>query len=249
MRETVVLTASSGAFAGLAEALRDAPVAVVERPLVSFRPPADWGQLDAALARKSRYRSLALTSPRAAEAVVQRIRASSIDWDEGVSPTTWAVGAATAAALGAALGPVRRPDRPPALESSAGGVLAHAMLESRAGSPVLFPCGERHRNELPTRLREAGIEVDEVVCYRAVLASSQEAREALVDSSVVVVASPRVVELLADACPAATRPRLVAIGPTTAASAQAAGWLPVAVAEEPSTKALASAITGLLAPR
>jgi uroporphyrinogen-III synthase len=64
-----------------------------------------------------------------------------------------------------------------------------------------------------------------------------------------VVASPAVLELLVQVCPPSVRPALVAIGPTTAAAAQAAGWHPAAVASAPSTASLASAITGLLAPR
>jgi pimeloyl-ACP methyl ester carboxylesterase len=67
--------------------------------------------------------------------------------------------------------------------------------------------------------------------------------------TVLVVASPSVVDLLARACPRAPRPELLAVGPTTAASARAAGWSPAAVAAEPTLNALSSAILGLLANR
>ena len=56
-------------------------------------------------------------------------------------------------------------------------------------------------------------------------------------------------DLLARACPRGTRPELLAVGPTTAASARAAGWSPSAVASEPTARALASAIRSLLASR
>jgi uroporphyrinogen III methyltransferase/synthase len=247
--ETVVLTASAGAFSGLAEALRDVPVVVEERPLVSFTPPLDWAQLDTALADITRYPALAFTSPRSAEAVVERIRRCGIVWHEGIRPAVWAVGAGTTAALQSTLGTVRQPARQTADESGAAAALARAMLEARLAGPVLFPCGEKHRTELPAMLRAHGVEVDEVVCYRAVLANPSQARAAVAGSSVLVVASPSVVELLADVCPPAARPQLVAIGPTTAASARAVGWPPAAVTSEPSTRALASAITGLLAAR
>jgi uroporphyrinogen-III synthase len=245
--ETVVVTASRGAFSGLTEALREISVAVEERPLLTFTAPEDWVEVDSVLAGKSRYRALALTSPRAAQALLERIQAGRIAWNEGTSPDVWSVGAATTAALQGRFGLVREPAAQPGAESSPAGRLAGAMLDARTGGPVLFLCGEKHRDELPSLLQANGIEVDEVVCYRAVLATRSQAREALTGGSIVVVASPSVVELLVDACPPPARPRLVAIGPTTAASAQAAGWAPDAVASEPSTPALASAITGLLA--
>jgi uroporphyrinogen-III synthase len=247
--ETIVLTASASAFPGLAEALRGVPVVVEQRPLVSFTSPLDWAQLDAALAARSRYGALALTSPRAAEAVVERIRLCGIVWHEGISPAVWAIGAGTMAAIQNTLGIVRQPSRPAMHEVSPAVTLARAMLESNLAGPVLFPCGEKHRAELPTMLRAHGIGVDEVVSYRAVLADPAQARAAVVGSSLLVVASSSVVELLAAVCPPAARPQLLAIGPTTAASARAVGWAPAAVASEPSTQALASAITGLLAAR
>ncbi len=62
--------------------------------------------------------------------------------------------------------------------SGAAAALAAAMLEAGVAGPVLFPCGEIRRDELPTRLRHEGIEVDEVVCYRSVLADEAAARAA-----------------------------------------------------------------------
>jgi uroporphyrinogen-III synthase len=247
--DTVVLTASAGAFAGLPDALREIAVAVEERPLMSFRAPRDWAQLDAALARKSSYQTLALTSPRAAHAVLGRIRIGGVPWNEGISPAVWVSGATTMAALQGELGAVRGSTVKPAAGLGAAAGLARAMLEANIRGPVLFPGGEKRREELPGLLRANGIHVDEVVCYRAVLANRSQARAAVAGSTVLVVASPSVVELLADACPPPVRPSLVAIGPTTAASARSAGWPPAAVASEPSTQALAAAITGLLIRR
>jgi uroporphyrinogen-III synthase len=114
---------------------------------------------------------------------------------------------------------------------------------------VLFPCGEAHRDELPAELRQHGITVEEIVCYQSVLATESEARVAASRGSVLVVASPRVAELLARACPRGLRPELLAVGPTTAVSARASGWSPSAVALEPTARGLASAIRSLLASR
>ena len=241
-----MVTASAGAFAGLADALRDVPVTLKERPLVSFLPPHNWSQLDAALIQRSRFGSVALTSPRAAAAMVERIRACGISWTEGNSPPVWTVGKSTTDGLQGLLSPTRQPDAAPDCDKSAAERLAGAMLAARARGPVLFPCGDRHRDELPSVLRKNGLEVEETVCYRSLLAGSSQARDAAAGTTMLVVASPSVVELLAKSCPQRLRPLLVAIGATTAAAARAAGWPPAAIASTPSTEALAMAITGLL---
>jgi uroporphyrinogen-III synthase len=240
--DTIVITASAGSFSGLAEALRDVPARVIERPLVSFSPPDDWGPLDRALEERGRYGSLALTSPRAAAAVADRIRALGISWEDGPHPRVWTVGSATAHALGESIAAVQR-GLP---ESFTAEGLARAMLAEHAPGPVLFPCGERRRDELPAVLRDGGLEVHEVVCYRTLLASPAEAMTAMVGATMVAVASPTVVGLLLDTASPFVLPALVAIGPTTAAAARAGGWHPAAVADAPSTAALATAIAGLL---
>jgi uroporphyrinogen-III synthase len=246
---TVVLTASAGAFSGLAEALRSSPVELRERPLVSFNPPSDWGQLDEALNAPQRYPTLALTSPRAAMAVAQRVRACNLNWAEGKSPQVWAVGPATAKPLRDLVGVVQQPSSSSEPEQGAAARLAHAMLAANAAGPVLFPCGDPRREELSEILRAHGVRVEEVVCYRALLATPEQAGAALAGADLVVVASPAVLQLLAKCCPPSRRPPLVAIGPTTASAARDAGWEPAAVPETPSTSALASAISGLLTPR
>jgi len=246
--EKLVITASSGSFSGLADELRKISVQAIERSLMSSQPPEDWARLDEALNHRERYGSLALTSPRAAAAVADRIRACAISW-VGRTPRVWAVGAATAEALQGSLGSVQGSFPEPNADLGAAEQLARVMLSAGAAGPVLFPCGENRRDELPTILRSNGLVVDEVICYRMVLASLEQARAAVSGASIVLVASPSVVQLLVEACPASTRPALVAIGPTTAAAARSAGWQPAAVPPAPSTPALVSAIAGLLSPR
>jgi uroporphyrinogen-III synthase len=246
--EKLVITASSGSFSGLADELRKISVQAIERPLTSSQPPEDWTRLDEALNHRERYGSLALTSPRAAAVVADRIRACAISW-VGRTPRVWAVGAATAEALQGSLGSVQGSFPEPNADLGAAERLARVMLSAGAAGPVLFPCGENRRDELPAILRSNGLVVDEVICYRIVLASLEQARAAVSGASIVLVASPSVVQLLVEACAASTRPALVAIGPTTAAAARSAGWQPAAVPTAPSTPALVSAIAGLLSPR
>jgi uroporphyrinogen III methyltransferase / synthase len=250
MMERVVVTASAGTFPGLATALKSLPVSVEEYPLITFRAPPDWTPLDLALERLGSYRAVALTSPRAATALTDRIalRGASV-WPRVNPPALWAGGAATAAALGTALGPVRVPAEQQVGLMGAGTALAAAMLEAGVRGPVLFACGNTHRGELPARLRREGTTVDEVVCYDSVLAPESTAREAAARATVVVVASPTVAQLLVRACPAESRPRLIAAGPTTGDSAQASGWKPAAVAATPTTAAVAAAVRTVLASR
>jgi uroporphyrinogen-III synthase len=244
MPPTVVLTASSGTLAGLAEALRRIPLRVEEHPLLTFAPPPDWRPLDRALQGAARYDAVALTSPRAARAFGERWLAL-----EGLAaplPPVWAGGPGTVAALAEVRAEVRRPSVRAVGERGSALALADAMLEAGVRGPVLFPCGEIRREELATRLRDEAIEVDEIVCYRSVLAGETAARSAAERAGILVVASPTVADLLARACPLGARPALIAVGPTTAASARAAGWVPDAVAPRPTVEALVGTVRSLI---
>jgi uroporphyrinogen-III synthase len=245
MTPVVVVTASAGSLSELPAMLADLPIVVEEHPLIRFESPPDWSRLDAALDDLSRFDSVALTSPRAAQAVAGRMRLREPGLLQAGAPAVWTIGLATARALAGTLAPVRMPEQ--ALAGGSAATLARAMLDSGCKGPVLFPCGERRREELPNLLRAEGCEVYEVVCYRSVLASRAEASAAAARASILVVASPSVMTLLADSCPSPDRPQLVAIGPTTAASAGESGWAPAAVADQPTSQHVASAITGLLA--
>jgi uroporphyrinogen-III synthase len=159
----------------------------------------------------------------------------------------WSGGRGTTAALAPLAAAVRSPSEDQSGRVGAAAALAAAMLEAGVAGPVLYPCGEIRRDELPTRLRHEGIEVDEVVCYRAVLADEEMARAAAERAAILVVASPRVADLLARVSPAGARPRMLAVGPTTAAAARASGWPPAAVAARPDIEALLSGVRSLLA--
>jgi Uroporphyrinogen-III synthase len=141
---------------------------------------------------------------------------------------------------------VRRPDERAVGEQGAAAALAAALLAAGVRGPVLFPCGDLRRDELAARLRVGGIAVEEVVCYRSVLAGESAARRAAERAQVLVVASPSVADLLARACPPEARPALLAVGPTTAAAARALGWPPAGVAARPTVEALVAAVRALV---
>ena len=258
MRGAVVLTASAGSFPGLIEQLRALSIAVEERPLIRFAPPADWASFDAALDAVAgdsraaspgrRYTAIALTSPRAARAFMERLEARDASaraiTSHGIE--IWAAGAGTARALADGAGRARVPAEADVGRLGAAAALARAMLEAGVRGTVLFPCGDHRRDELPARLRDGGIEVDDVVCYRSVLASESEARAAAERAAVIVVGSPSVAALLARACGTDARPMLVAVGPTTAEASRASGWPPAAVATHPTAEAVGAAVRTLL---
>jgi uroporphyrinogen-III synthase len=250
MSDTVVLTASAGSFVGLADALREVPVNLRERPLLRFGAPLDWMPVDGALRRINTYEAVAFTSPRAATAIVERLDVLGLRWGAVAKrPKVWAAGPGTAEALRPMVGPVFLATGAGRDRLGAASALLGSMLRAKTKGPVLFPCGEVRRDELPAGLRQHGIAVEEVVCYRAILADEAEARSAVAGATVLVVASPSVVNLLLRALEETQRPELIAVGPTTAAAARNAGWPPVAIASEPDSTALAASITGLLANR
>ncbi len=248
MSGAVVVTASVGSFPGLVAALRALPATVEEHPLLTFAPPLDWTPVDEAVRRLARFDAVAVTSPRAAAAFGGRLGAVGAERPPTAVPPVWVAGSGTAAALGGILEAVRMPTARAAGELGAAAALARAMLAAGVRGPVLFPCGEVRRDELPALLRAEGVEVEEVVCYRSVLAAESAARNAAERARVLVVASPSVVGLLARACSSTGRPPLLAVGPTTAAAARAAGWRPAAVATEQTVDALVAGVRTLLAP-
>jgi uroporphyrinogen III methyltransferase/synthase len=228
----VVSTLSGGALAGLAAALASDGIRVEECPLLQFAPPTDWEPVDHALAELDQYQAVAFTSPRAAAAVASRWRPGQPHPRKHM-PATWATGPATAAPLGSLFGAIRILSENETRGRGASDALARAILAAGTGSPVLYPCGEIHRFELTSRLTEAGYVVREVICYRSVPVPASLAGEVARRADVLVVGSPRVAELLLSVCPPGRRPRLLALGPTTAATSRRGGWPPDAEAERP----------------
>ncbi len=246
MRGTVVITSSAGTFPGLLEALAAIPVAVEECPLMAFAPPLDWRPVDRALERLHEFDAVAVTSPRAARAFAERVAFKVMEEAFVKRERLWAGGQATADALGRNMGEIRVPTSRRSARMGAAAGLAATMIEEGVKGPVLFPCGDLRRDELPARLRDEAIEVEDVVVYRSVLASEAAARAAAERAQVLLVASPSVADLLARACPPGVRPLLLAVGPTTAAACRSSGWPPSMVSARPDAKGLATAVKSLL---
>ena len=240
-RTRVIFTGAAGALTGLAAAVEADGAQFTEWPLLSFAPSADPTPLEDALGRLGEYAAVCITSPRAAEAVARL--AAQHDIDLTLAPVVWA-SPASEALLRPLCPRIEVPPRNRRADSL-GVTLADAMLRHGVQSPVLFPCGDMHREELVTRLRDAGLVVDVVEAYRTILAGHSHAEAVMAAADVVVVTSPSVARLLAS-IEHRERPALVAIGPTTADEALRHGWAPDAVAASPAVADVAAAIHSLL---
>jgi uroporphyrinogen-III synthase len=242
-RPLVVLTTATGSLTGLADQLRREGLQVRETPLLAFAPPTDWARVDAAILRLPEFKAVAVTSPRAAKAFAARAAALRVTAPLGLE--AWATGASSAAPLHDLFGEVHQPSSLATMDAGAGTMLAGAMLAGGVESPVLFPCGDTRRDELPSALKASGIVVEEVLCYRSVLAGEDVTRQATRGADILLVASPKVAALVARVVPRDERPALVAIGPTTAAAARNAGWAPAGVASRPTVSAVMARIKSL----
>jgi uroporphyrinogen-III synthase len=232
----VVLTGARDGFTGLADALAGAGYAVVEQPLLSFTPPEGWSAFDGALAGIDTFRAVAVTSPRAAEALAARLPR------KPCRVPVWTSGERSGSALADCFSTIHvvRGCGDGAAES-----VAAEMLRAGIGGPVLFPCGNIRRETFTQRLEAAGIRVQAEVCYRTVLGSGEAARAALRAGDILVVTSPSVARLLATEHGGAARPRLVAVGPTTAGELVHTGWPPDAVAARTTTPGILDALSQL----
>ena len=191
------------------------------------------------LRRPDAYGGLVATSPRVGRAL-QRI----FD-DEGTTHAGWegatayAVGPKTAEELRAFSFDVRGE------ESGTAAALATAIAEDEPSSRLLFLCGNRRRDTLPTRLQEEGIAFEELVVYET------HARTDLTlpppgDDTWLAFFSPSGLEAVqhAEADGSLEDYHRAAIGPTTAEALTDAGLAPEAVASSPSPEGLVSAILG-----
>lgn len=239
----VVVTRPEDEDAPLASALRAYGARVVAWPVIRWAPPADPAPLAAALRDPDRFDWVAFTSPRAVDAVAERIDG----WPPGVRVAV--VGESTGLA---AEGRGWRVDLVPTAQTAEALVAAFGRAGLGAGARVLLPASEIARPTLAEGLRALGAEVVEVTAYRTLPAAldADACRATLRADAVRVIsfASPSAVENLRAALgPAlfdelAGRVVLAAIGPTTAAAVRAAGGTQVIEATDHSLEGLASRI-------
>ncbi len=189
-----------------------------------------------ALALPESSGGLILTSVRAAEAVAQAV-ASVDDW-----PGAWAlrptfvVGPRTAEAVRAlGLQPVGE-------EGGRALALADVIRAHRFDRPLLFLCGDRRREDLPEQLHEAGVLFREMEVYQTRLRDDVDLTHHGRPDWLVFFSPSGVEAVQRSGAAGPLSARRAALGPTTAAAIDAAGWTVDAVAEAPTPTALCRAL-------
>lgn len=208
---------------------------VVHVPLIEIADPPDP---DLARAREhidehlDRYDWVVVTSKHGARRV-----ADAVTRHPGVALA--AVGTATADILAAAGRPV---DVVPARQTAAD-LVAAMPSPPASGARVLVAQADRADTTLVDGLRALGYVVDAVVAYTTRLRAPTAAeRRALERADAVAFASGSAATAWAEAVGSWTPPCVVAIGPSTASAASAAGLQISAVAADHSVEGLADAI-------
>jgi uroporphyrinogen-III synthase len=258
---SVAITRAEGDDGPLTTSLREKGAHVLHWGSIAFVPPNDPTPLEEALGRLEEYDWVCLSSPRAVEAVLSRVREPPgflVPEEEpgGGSRAglrVAAVGPSTARALREAGWPVHRVP-----EEGRGEALVEAFREAgdAAGSRVLFPASAIARDEIPVGLRELGSRVDSIVAYRMVTVpldrTACAAQVGAGEVNVVTFASPSAMEGLREGLGDELFQHLVenvpaaAMGPTTAGALNEVGWRTVRVARDASLEALAEAAVELL---
>jgi uroporphyrinogen-III synthase len=247
----IVVTRRGGQGSALVRLLQERGARVVEVPSIDVTPPADTTALDDALRLPGRFQWLVFTSANAVDAVAARLAALGLPPRlTSHGPKLASVGKATTAALRSAF-----PDDPVALEpvqDFRAAELARAFArEPMAGARVLLPCSSRARDELPHALRALGAEVLAVVAYETVEPADLGQRVASCIAQgfdLALFASPSAVAAFASAAGERVRGLpAVAIGPTTAAAARAAGLDVRAIAAPSTVEGLVAATERVLA--
>ena len=205
-------------------------------PLVAVTDPADGGAaLRAALVDLDRFDWLVVTSAAGSERVAGAVAAA-----PGVALA--AVGTATARALESGAG--RPVDLVPPVQRAE--ALVAAFLE-RAAAPqrVMVAQADIAAPTLVDGLRAAGHDVTVVTAYRTVAVEPD--RAAIADADAVLFASGSAVESWHDALGVETPPIVVAIGPSTAATAARLRLKVTAVAADHSLDGLVAELVRVVA--
>lgn len=226
----------------LAARLRAIKMEPVLVPAVAFAPPATYAPLDGAISHLDRYAWTLFTSRTGARVFFERVSAWSGALPEHLR---WAaVGPGTAEALRAR--GIREVWTPTRYLSEAAG----AELPAQRGDRVLRIRAEEASPQPAERLRERGVEVDEVVAYRTVEGPPESVpllRQAISGGADgVIFTSASTVGGFARLIQAAAleheigRLTFIAIGPVTAKAIRALGWQVHLVAVEHSVDGIAA---------
>lgn len=217
---------------------------VIELPAIEFQPPADYGPLDEAVARLSRYDWIIFTSANGVRFFLERaaVRGANLT---SLRARICAIGPGTRrAAERAGL----RVDLVPR-EYVAESLIEAFQSYDLAGRRILLPRAAAARDVAPLQLRRRSAEVDVVEAYRAVAPAELAVRGREVFSAdrkpdwVTFTSTSTVVNLIeAVGAEALAGVRVASIGPVTSAAVRRFGLQVTAEARVFTTQGLIEAI-------
>ena len=247
----IVLTGPDGDESLLAQGLRRLGADVHHLPLLEVAPPADRGPLLDAARRFSLYDAVVFTSPRGVAALAAALAELGIANREKEALTVGPATSTRADEAGFLVVVEGGDDSGP----GAAGLLEVVDREKYpvAGRRLLLPVSERAKSELADGLRSRGAKLDAVPAYTVRPVSNPAERVAGLHRTIrlrddfpppLLVASPSAAEVLAAVSGSGYReiPRLVAIGPTTAAAMRELALRVDAVADAPTPEGIIAAL-------
>jgi uroporphyrinogen III methyltransferase/synthase len=226
----------------LADLLAGAGADVVYQPAIEILEPEDWGRVDEALGRLSRFDWVVFSSANGVRALLGRLLQCGGDMRTLGEAHLAAIGPGTAAEL---LRFGLRADLVP--RSFDAGALADELAPRAAGQRVLLARASRGREVLSERLRAAGAKVEQVVVYRSVDAASpspavlEDLTAGRIDW-ITVTSSAIARSLVALFGAALSRAQLASISPLTSQVLRDAGCPPHAEAREATLAGVVAAI-------
>ncbi|HZP26313.1 MAG TPA: uroporphyrinogen-III C-methyltransferase [Dehalococcoidia bacterium] len=252
---TVLVTRSRSRAGTLSRLLAQEGAIPIELPAIDIEPAYDAASVEKAIAalQAVAYAWVVFTSANAVEIFFRLLAERGLDPRALAGTRVAAIGPATAAELrrqGLVADVV--PDE----------FIAEAVLEAlkgrvSTGQRLLLPRAEGARAELPRGLQELGVEVDELVLYRAAIPqeSAAEAVELLRDGQVDIVTFTssstvrNLLRLLGDNASLLKRPFIACIGPVTAEAARRAHLRVDVTADEYTVPGLVLALREAFAER
>ncbi len=230
----------------LSDKLRALGATAIELPTIEIVSPESFDQLDRAIRSLEKYDWAVFTSVHGVEYFVDRMDALSVPLATLNKIQVAAIGSATSSALKQT---GKTPDYVPSEYISE---LIVPGLGDLRGKRVLLPRADIASKKLPTRLRELGAVVDEVVAYRTVIPrdlTPQRLKSVLSDGvDLVTFTSPSTVRNLArvvgdrDLERFLRNVKIACIGPVTVGAAKELGLTVEVVAKNHTIGALVEAI-------
>lgn len=242
--QRIVVTRAESQAGEFSAELKALGAEVIEFPVIAIRPAADFGPLDAAIARLEEYDWLIFTSVNGVRFFLERLDRSEKDLRD-LRAKLCAIGPATRAAVEALHLKVDLVPRAYVAESL---VEAFEGIDLN-GQRVLLPRAAVARDTVPAEFTKRGARVDVVEAYRTVApeGAARRAQEIFGGPAKphwVTVTSSSTVKNLVEAAgiAALSGVHVASIGPVTSATARRLGLTVAVEAREFTTSGLARAI-------